>query len=83
MIGGGKKNAQYAGRRKGEWKVNVRLVEPCVRPNRKEQEEKKGDRRILDNQASDLGGSAFSVAQCFNPGECHGYSDCRTWTHGP
>ncbi len=28
---------------KGEWKVNIRRGEPCVRPNRNEQVEKKGD----------------------------------------
>jgi hypothetical protein len=36
--------AGKAGDGKGEWKVNVRRGEPCVRPNRNEQEEKKGDR---------------------------------------
>jgi hypothetical protein len=38
--------AEKAGDGKGEWKVNVCRGEPCVRPNRNEQEEKKGDRRI-------------------------------------
>jgi len=52
--GDGKKvrSTQGAVRRKGEWKVNVRTRgEPCVRPNRNEQEEKKetGESQKSDN----------------------------------
>jgi hypothetical protein len=35
---------------KGEWKVNIRRGEPCVRPNRNEQMEKKGDGRKGDGR---------------------------------
>jgi hypothetical protein len=39
------RSAQEAVRRRGEWKVNVCRGEPCVRPSRNEQEEKKGGGR--------------------------------------
>ncbi len=42
--------AGKAGDGKGEWKVNVCRGEPCVRPNRNEQEEKKGDGRKGDGR---------------------------------
>jgi hypothetical protein len=59
--GDGKKvrSTQGAVRRKGEWKVNVRRGEPCVRPNRNEQEEKKetGEFQKSDNYFCNYSGA--------------------------